>query len=394
MALYQYQALSTSGKKQLGFIEASDENDAKVKLREQGLMVSSLSSKVSVSQKQNLRGEMLQTFTVQLSQLINAGVPLFQSLSALEEQYRGEPFHRIILSLCDQLKAGKSLSEALSGYPKSFDRLYVSMITAGESAGALDVVLEKLSTLLTKQNKLRKQIITAMIYPSVLASFSLLIIGLLMTFVVPAIEGIFAGRELNGFTAAVLGFSHIVKGYWWIYMPIGLVAGLVAYTQLRTEQGKIWLQKMLMRTPLVKTLMIQAAVARFCRTMGTLQLGGLTMIESLRLAREVIGNVIIEQEILEAENKIIEGSSLSTELMRSKVIPKMVSRMLSVGEDSGSTVIMLNKIADVYEEDIEKTIDRLMALSQPVILIFMGSVIALVLLAILLPMTDMSSFSM
>lgn len=394
MALYQYQALDASGKKRVGFIEASDETDAKSKLREQGLMVSSLTSKVSVSQKQNLRGEALQTFTVQLSQLVGAGVPLYQSLSALEEQYRGESFHRVILSLCDQLKAGKSLSEALTGYPKSFDRLYCSMIAAGESAGALDIVLEKLSILLTKQNKLHKQIITAMIYPGVLAGFSLLIIAMLMAFVLPAIEGIFADRELNGFTAAVLGVSHFVKGYWWIYLPVLTALGAFIYFQLKTQRGKSWLQRVLIKTPVVKTLIVQSAVARFCRTMGTLQLGGLTMIESLRLAREVIGNEIIEKEMLEAENKIIEGSSLSAEIMRSKVLPKMVGRMLGVGEESGSTVLMLNKIADVYEEDIEKTIDRLMALSQPVILIFMGSVIGIVMLAILLPMTDMSSFSM
>jgi general secretion pathway protein F len=394
MALYQYQALDSSGKKRAGFIEAIDETEAKGKLRDQGLMVSSLAAKAAVAPRQNLRGEALQTFTVQLSQLVNAGIPLYQSLSAIEEQYRGEPFHRIILSLCDQLKAGKSLSEALSNYPKSFDKLYCSMITAGESAGALDVVLEKLSVLLTKQNKLKKQIATAMIYPGVLACFSLLIIALLLGFVVPAIEGIFAGRELNGFTAAVLGFSHLVKDYWMIYVPILAVSLYFIITRLRSPAGQIWLQRTLIKVPIARTLIIQSAVARFCRTMGTLQLGGLTMIESLRLAREVVGNVVIEEEIQSAENKIIEGSSLSHELMRSPTIPKMVSRMLSVGEDSGSTVVMLNKIADVYEEDIEKTLDRLMALSQPVILIFMGSIIALVLLAILLPMTDMSSFSM
>ncbi len=394
MALYQYQALDSHGKKLLGFIEANDENDAKSKLRDQGLMVSSLTTKASVSAKQNLRGTVLQTFTLQLSQLVNAGVPLYQSLSAIEEQYRGEPYHRIILSLCDQLKSGKSLSEALSGYPNSFDRLYCSMIAAGESAGALDVVLEKLSVLLTKENKLKKQIITAMIYPGVLASFSLLIIGLLLGFVVPAIEGIFSGRELNGFTAAVINFSHFVKNYWWIYVPI-IIAGLYfGITQLRSPKGSLWLQRTLIKVPIAKTLIVQASVARFCRTMGTLQLGGLTMIESLRLAREVVGNVVVEEEIKQAENKIIEGSSLGAELMRSKVIPKMVARMLTVGEESGSTILMLNKIADVYEEEIEKTIDRLMALSQPVILIFMGSIIALVLLAILLPMTDMSSFAM
>jgi general secretion pathway protein F/type IV pilus assembly protein PilC len=295
--------------------------------------------------------------------------------------------------LCDQLKAGKSLSEALSGYPKSFDRLYCSMITAGESAGALDVVLDKLSTLLTKQNKLRGQITTALIYPGALAGFSLLIIGVLIGFVLPSIEGIFAGRELNGFTSAVLSFSHFVKDYWWLYLPIIGALLFFSIRYLKSAVGKIWLQRVLIKLPVAKTVVIQSAVARFCRTMGTLQIGGLTMIESLRLAREVIGNVVIEEEIQNAENRIVEGSSLSAELMHSKIIPKMVSRMLSVGEDAGTTVVMLNKIADVYEDDIEKTLERLMALVQPVILIFLGSFIAIVLLAILLPMTDMSSFS-
>lgn len=393
MALYQYQALDGFGKKRTGFIESTDETEAKGKLREQGLMVSNLTAKVAVAPKQNLTGEALQSFTVQLSQLVNAGVPLYQSLSAIEEQYRGEPYHRIILSLCDQLKAGKSLSEALSGYPKSFDRLYCSMITAGESAGALNIVLDKLSVLLTKQNKLRSQITTALIYPGALAGFSLLIIGVLIGFVLPSIEGIFAGRELNGFTAAVLSFSHFVKNYWWLYIPIIGILLFCLIRYLKSATGKIWLQRVLIKVPVVKTVIIQSAVARFCRTMGTLQIGGLTMIESLRLAREVVGNVVIEEEILDAENRIVEGSSLSTELMHSKVVPKMVSRMLAVGEEAGTTVTMLNKIADVYEDDIEKTLERVMGLIQPVILIFLGSFIAIVLLAILLPMTDMSSFS-
>lgn len=394
MPLFQYQAIEKKGKKRSGFIEATDENDAKSKLREQGLMISSLSTKVNVSSKQNLKGDALVAFTVQLAQLVNAGIPLYQSLSAIEEQYRGESYHRIILSLCDQLKAGRSLSEALSAYPGSFDRLYCSMITAGESAGALDIVLDKLSVLLTKKNKIRKQLMTAMIYPAVLGGFSLLIIGLLIGFVVPSIEGIFAGRELNGFTEAVLAISFFVRNYWWVYFPI--LGALIAFGvyRLRSAEGKLWLQKMLIRLPITKTFIIQSSIARFCRTMGTLQLGGLTMIESLRLSREVIGNVLLENEIQIAENRIIEGSSLSTELMHSHYFPRMVSRMLSVGEESGTTIVMLNKIADVYEEDIEKTLDRMMALAQPAILIFMGAVIGAIMLAILLPMTDMSSFSM
>ena len=393
MALYQYQALDSTGKKRVGFIESMDEAEAKSRLREQGLMVSQLSTKVSVSSKQNLKGEVLQMFTLQLSQLVNAGVPLYQSLSSIEEQYRGEPYHRVILSLCDQLKAGKSLSEALASYPNSFDKLYCSMITAGESAGALDVVLEKLSTLLTKRNKISGQITTAMIYPAVLGSVALLLIGGLVGFVVPSMEKLFEGRELNGFTQAVFSLSHFVTDYWWLYLPVVVVAVWLIRAQLKSEKGQMWLQRTLIQIPVIKTLIIQTAVARFCRTMGTLQIGGLTMIESLRLAREVVGNVVIEKEIHDAESKIIEGSSLSAELMHSQVIPKMVSRMLAVGEESGTMVLMMNKIADIYEDNIEKTIERIMGFAQPAILILMALVILPILLAVILPMTDLSAFS-
>lgn len=392
MPLYQYQALDGAGKKRTGLIEAQDERDAKLKLREQGLMVAALTTKSTVSSKENLKGENLINFTVQLSQLVNAGVPLYQSLVAIEEQYRTEPFHRIILSLCDQIKAGKKLSEAMGAYPQSFDKLYCSMITAGESVGALNIVLDKLSQLLTKQNKLKKQIISAMIYPAVLATFAALVIALLVGFVVPSIEGIFADRQLNTFTEAVLGISRFLRTYWWVYIPAFIVLIAYAVYKLRTPEGKLWLQRTSLKIPLVRTLVVQAAVARFSRTMSTLQIGGLTMIESLRIAREVMGNVVLEDEIQAAENKIIEGSSLSVELANSPWIPRMVSRMLAVGEDSGTTVIMLNKIADNYEDDIEKTLERLMALAQPIILIVMGLVIGSIFLAILLPMTNISAF--
>jgi len=394
MPLYHYQALDIVGKKKSGFIEAIDEREAKSKLREQGLMVSSLATKSSISSSQNLHGDNLLSFIMQLSQLINAGVPLYQSLVAIEEQYRNESFHRILLSLCDQIKAGRSLSEAMAVYPDSFNKLLCSMIKAGESSGSLNIVLEKLSLLLNKQNKLRKQISTALIYPCILASFSLLIIGLLMGFVVPAIEGIFAGKQLNGFTSTVIAVSHFVRGYWWLYFPAIIAGGYFLYKGIRSEKGKLWLQRNLLKVPVVRTLIIQTSVARFCRTMGTLQQGGLTMIDSLRLAKQVMGNVVLEEEVQNAENKIIEGSSLSAELTKSKWFPLMVSRMLSVGEESGSTLTMLNKIADIYEDDIERTLDRMMALAQPIILIFMGAVIGTVLLAILLPMTDISAFTM
>lgn len=394
MPIYSYQAIDKSGKKRKGLIEAGSEGEAKSKLRQQGAMVSKLTISSSSRSKENLKGDQLLNFTIQLSNLVGAGVPIYESLLALEEQYRGEPFDRVLLSICEKIKSGTPLSEAMAEYPNSFNHLYCSMIAAGESAGALDVVLEKLGELLAKQNKLRGDIIGALIYPAILMTFSLLVISLLLGYVVPSIESIFADRQLNSFTKMILNLSYLFRNYWWVYLPVlGLIGGWIFY-KFRTPEGKMMLERNLMKLPLVKTLMIQAAVARFCRTMGTLQKGGLTMIESLRIAREVMGNKTLEEEVKRAEGKIVEGSSLSAELSRSKWIPHMASRMLAVGEESGTTQAMFNKIADMYEGNLEKTINRLLAFAQPVILIFMGAVIGTVLLAILLPLTDMSSFAM
>ncbi len=393
MPLYQYQYVDALGKRRSGAIDAQGDREAKEKLREQGFLVTQLQAKSKISKKQNLKGDNLLAFTVQLSQLINAGVPLYESLIALEEQCRGDSYHRIILSVCEQIRSGTSLSAAMGAYPESFDKLYCGMVAAGEAVGTLGPVLEKLTQFLSRSMKLKKQITTAMIYPGILGGFSLLIIGVLLGFVVPSLEGIFAERKLNAFTNAVLAFSHLFREYWWLYFPIIITSIVFGIWKLRSPKGRLWIEKTLLKIPLLKTLVIQTAVARFCRTMGTLLQGGLSMIESLRISRNIMRNVVLEKEIQIAEGKIIEGHSLSHELKRSTYFPQLVARMLAVGEESGTSVVMLNRIADMYEGEIEKTLDRVMAMAQPVILIIMGLVIGTVLLAILLPLTDVSSFS-
>lgn len=393
MVLYQYSALDGKGKRKRGLIEAQSEREAKDKLREMGVMVTQLAASAKVSSKNSLKGEKLLGFTVQLSQLVGAGVPLYESLMAIEGQCRSEPYHRILLSLCEQIKAGSSLSQAMSAYPGSFSKLYCAMITAGEAVGALDIVLEKLALFLSRQNKLKSDIITAMVYPGILAGFSFLIIIMLLAFVVPSIEGIFAERKLNGFTQFVLSVSYFFRNYWWVYIPlIGGIIGYLAY-KIRTPAGELWLEKNMLKLPLIRTLMVQAAIARFSRTMGTLQQGGLPLIDSLRISREVMRNAVMSEEVKTAEARIIEGSSLGKELARTKWFPPIVAQMLTVGEESGSVVAMFNKIADMYEQDLEKTLSRVMALAQPAILIIMGAVIGTVLIAILLPLTDVSSLA-
>lgn len=393
MVMYRYQAIDRTGKKQSGIVEASNDKEAKQRLRDEGLMVVELTVKKGGSSKEDMRGDALVAFTVQLSQLLNAGIPLYECLQSMEEQYRQEKSHRIIVSLSSQIREGTPLSKAMESFPGTFNRLYCAMVSAGEAVGALNVVLAKLVDLLTKQAKLRGEIVTAMIYPGILAGFCCLVIGVLMGFVVPSIEGMFEGKKLNGFTEAVLGISRFLRGYWAIYVPvvIGSITGLVFY--LRSPKGKEAWQRLKLKLPLLRRLTLETSTARFCRTLGTLLEGGLPLIDSLRIARETMGNVVLEKEIQNAEEKIIAGSTLSVELIKTGMLPTMAARMLSAGESSGAMVPMLNRIADMYENELEKSLTRLVTLAQPVILIFMGGLIGVVMVAILLPMSQAATLT-
>lgn len=388
MTLFRYQAIDKAGKKQHGIIEAGHEKEAKQRLRIQGLMVTEIQAKTAGSSKEDLKGDVLVSFTLQLSQLLNAGVPLYEALLTMEEQSRAERYHRVIASLGSQIKEGSSLSRAMESFPGSFDKLYCAMVSAGEAVGSLPLVLNKLVELLTKRQTLRSQILTALIYPAVLAGFCLIVIGVLMGFVVPSIESMFEGKKLNGFTAMVLATSHFLRSYWWLYAPaLFLGIGLLVY-QLRRPKGKLWWQRTKLRLPFIRRLTIETATARFSRTLGTLLEGGLPLIDALRISRETMGNIVLEQDLKRAEEKIIAGSTLSTELIKTGMLPSMAARMLSAGEASGTSVLMLNKIADMYEYELEKTLTRLVTLAQPAILIFMGGLIGVVMMAILIPMSQ------
>ncbi len=393
MPLYQYQAFDSQGRSKKGAIEATGLTDAKEKLRSQGLMVSNVSEQQAGGRANTLHGEELVLFTMQLSQLISAGLPLYESINTLEEQYRTERYHRVLLSLSEKVKAGSSLSAAMADHPQSFDRLYCSMVAAGEAAGALAMVLDRLSKFLSTQLRLRQQIVTSMIYPAVLGGFAFLLIIGMLSFVVPMLEELLEGRELNQLTRFVLGASHVFVGYWWLLIigTVGSITGL--YFWFRSDQGKRLTERTLMRTPIVGSLMIRAALSRFARTMATLLEGGITLVEALRLGRGVLRNQQLEQRIQEAEARVVEGATLSQELKRVKQFPPLVPRLIAVAEDTGESAKMWSNIADIFEGELEKNLSRVVALAQPVILVFMGFTIGLILLGILLPLSDISALT-
>ncbi|MBJ7449209.1 MAG: type II secretion system F family protein [Parachlamydiales bacterium] len=389
--LYTYQAIDSQGKARNGMIDATSEKEARDKLREQKILITFLKQKGRQNHKCVLKGDQLFTFTLQLAQLLDAGLPLYESLIALESQYRTEDWHPILVELCDRVKRGENLSDAMSKRPQSFNSLYCAMIAAGESTGSLSAVCQRLSLLLDRQQKIKKQISTALIYPIVLGSFAMVVVTLLMVFVIPSIENLFEGRQLNGFTGVVLAASRAIRNYW----PLGFIfigASVGIYYLKKVELIKQF-HRYSLKMPIIKQAVIKTAVARFTRTMGTLQEGGVPLIESLKIARRVLRCPPIEKIIEDAEQKIIEGSSLGKELLLQNLIPPLVTRMILVGEETGDLATMFHKIADIYEEEVEKTLTAITALIQPAILLIMGGVVGIVMLAVLLPLTDVSSLT-
>lgn len=393
MPTYEYKALTKTGKKTTGVLEASTLSDAKAELRNAQLMIVSISERRQ-GRSQVLKGDHLAAFVSFLGVLVGANVPLYESLVSLEEQYRGEKFHGVVAGLCERVKGGGSLSQAMAAYPQSFDAMVCSMVASGEASGSLPLVLERLGRHLTNQQKLKKNIVTAMIYPALLGVFALGVIGLLLLFVIPSLESLFEGRDLNIFTKIVLAISHIARGYLWLIVPLVAAAVTLCVWQLRTPQGRAWWQRGVLKLPLLRQMALQAAFSRFCRTMATLLEGGVTVIEALKIARGVMGNYVLESEIADVEMGVIGGGSLHRELAKCHHIPNMIPRMVGIGEESGTTPTMFHKAADIFEEELQKILERIMALVQPAILAFVGITIALIMLAILLPLTDIANISL
>lgn len=394
MTTFCYRAITQHGKKVKGAVEALHLEEAKAQLKEQKLIPTFLSEKKLIfqSKQQRLKGEALITFTSQLSNLLTAGMPLYESLLSIAEESKKEAFHPILLNLTEQIKTGASLSEAMKSYPSSFNTLYRSMIQGGETTGALDQTLEKLCSLLERQNRLKKQLITALIYPLVLCTFSFALIFLLFTFVIPSLETLFVDRNVNRFTQLVIQTSHFLTKKWPIYLPFLAIVGYGGFYLFKKERVRLKWHYLLLKLPLVKTIIIQKEVARFTRAMGTMLAGGVSIIDAMQISRGVMSSPLLQDELKKGELRIVEGSLLSRELKKSEWFPPLVARMLSIGEEGGKMGDMLCKIATLYEDELEKSLTRLTTLAQPVVLIIMGGVVGIIMMAVLLPLTDVTAF--
>jgi general secretion pathway protein F/type IV pilus assembly protein PilC len=320
-------------------------------------------------------------------------LPLYESLSALEEKYRAHKAHEVLLDFCDSLRFGRPFSEALARHETSFDLLYQTMIAGSEQSGNLVKALDELARLIERQLELKKQLVAVLLYPSLLASFCLIVLMTLLFFVVPSLADLFEGRDLHPFTRFVFACSSIALKGKWVLAMVGASAIAAIFWAVTSKRIRYLLRNATLRLPFWKELSVKIALARFFRAAAALLEGGLPAVTALRESKMMLNHSVLEQVIGEALSKIAEGASLQEALQDRPLIPPLVSRMLGIAQTSGNLSSMMHQIASIYEEDLERSFSRLTALAQPILLLILGGMVGFVLLSVLLPLTDVNSFA-
>ena len=336
----------------------------------------------------------LTQFTVQLSTLQDAGLPIVRSLKILEGQMERGPFKAVVGNVTEEVEAGAPLSEAMGRHPTVFDGLYTNMVKAGEAGGELDVILSRLAGFMEKSERLKKRIKGAMIYPAVVFTVTMAILMLIMIFVVPKFEQVFKQMpqlgELPGLTQALQGFSNFLKNEW--YIVLGIVILLVVLWKLfkATEVGRRVIDRMKLRLPIVGPLVRKIIVARFSRTFGTLIASGVPILEALDICQHTAGNVVMEESLASVRESISEGGTIAEPLGESGIFDDIVVNMIDVGEETGELDKMLIRVADNYDDEVDVAVGGLVSVIEPVLIVFLGGAVFLIVLGLFLPLLKLS----
>ncbi|MBB1565447.1 type II secretion system F family protein [Candidatus Saccharibacteria bacterium] len=405
MATFQYIATSNGSNKIVkGEIEALGRDDAIKSITKQQLTpisikpVTKLSNEIKFSllKPRNVKQDELSIFTRQLSTMINAGVPLTRSLNSLQEHTENPVFRDTLENIKGDVESGVSLADALGKHPKVFSDIYVNMVRAGEAAGILDEVLNRLAVQQEKSATIRKKIKSAMTYPVVLVVISVLAFFGLMIFVIPKIGQIIIDlggpdAELPLITKIMLGISNFIISFWYILFPVigACCVGIKKY--LATPQGKTKFHIAILKLPAVSTIIKKVAVARFARTYASLIGAGVSVIEALSITSRAVGNKVYESALQEACTRLENGEQLSRVIEeKSDLFPSILAQMLAVGEETGQTDTVLAKVADFYEEEVDTAIESISSIIEPVMIVFMGGMVGLIAASVMLPIASLS----
>jgi type IV pilus assembly protein PilC len=410
MPIFVYEAVDSSGKKVQDQVEAETKEEAVSLIHQKELFPSKVTEKAdsgspslaadvagkasSASKKKKgtvggkVPGKILVEFTVQLSILQDAGLPIVRSLKILAQQARNRNLAATIETIVEDVESGSTLSESLAKHPRIFDKLYTNMVRAGEMGGVLDVILRRLSEFLEKAQKLKKQVIGALVYPASVMTIAVLILSGIMIFIIPQFKQIFADLdvELPEITLLLIAISDLVAQYWLLIPLIPAVFFFGFKTLRKNPSAKILLDQASLYIPVIGVILRKSNISRFTRTLGTLITSGVPILEALNIIRQAIDNQVIANAIGLIHDAIREGESIAQPMGASGVFDPMVVNMVDVGEETGELDKMLIKIADNYDNDVEVAVAAMLSLIEPIMIIFMGGTVGFIVIALFMPL--------
>ncbi|UCE55301.1 MAG: type II secretion system inner membrane protein GspF [Desulfobacterales bacterium] len=404
MPVYEYTALDDKGKTTSGIIDADGAPAARQRLRSSGIFPVSIKETQEIAEKKAPRTFDLSRFftrikpaetammTRQLATLISAGFPLVSALDALLPQTKSHGYKRILAKIKNSIVEGNSFAQALSQYPSTFSQLYVNMVRAGETSGTLEIVLDRLADITEKQEDLKNRIQTALAYPIFMCIIGILVLFVLLTYIVPSITSIFTemNQVLPAPTRILIFLSNFFRLYWWIILGALLAAAVILHRIKKTEKGRYWFAKTTLSLPAFGVLARKLAVARFTRTLGSLLENGVSMLIALEIVKNIAGNQLIAETVENAAKEVSKGQGLGDALSQGRTFPPLSIQMIQVGEQSGELEAMLNKVADVFEKEVETSILRLTSYLEPLMILLMGSIVGFIVLSICLPIFEMN----
>lgn len=399
MPVYIWKGVNSYGEKRKGKIDAPNETAAEAMLRKTRITVSVLKEapkdifeNIAMFQPK-VTGKDVVIFTRQLSTMIDAGLPLVQSLEILANQQENPTFKRILNEVRMDVETGTTFADAMKRHNKVFDTLYCNMVDAGEIGGILDTILRRLAAFMEKNMTLIKKVKGAMTYPVICLAISFIITCVILIFVVPVFSKMFGdfGEELPALTQFVVDISEFAKSKWYLIVGTPFVLSAIVKKIYATEKGEFAIDKMLLHAPVLGTLLRRIAVAKFTRTLGTMIQSGVPILDALQVVARTAGNKIIERAVFRVADSITEGRTIAEPLEETGVFPSMVVQMINVGESTGALDVMLEKIADFYDEEVDQAVDNLTAAIEPIMMVFLGGLIGGLVIAMYLPIFKMAS---
>jgi len=330
-------------------------------------------------------------FTRQFATMINAGLPLVQALDILAQQTENKTLAGVTRQVVYDVESGQTLADALRKHPKAFSDLYVNMVAAGEAGGILDTILQRLAQFLEKNDAIIRKVKGAMVYPAVIMSVAVIAVAVLLIFVIPTFQNMFASVNLDLPlpTRIVIGMSNVLKSYWWAIIGIAGISVFALTRYYKTAAGRLQIDALMLRFPVLGDLLRKSAVSRFTRTLGTLISSGVSILDGLEITARTAGNMVIHNAVMESRQSIAGGDTISAPLQRSKVFPPMVISMIAVGEQTGGLDEMLSKIADFYDEEVDAAVGTLLSLMEPIMIVVLGVIVGGMVVAMYLPIFDM-----